>query len=102
MRQEHGMTGPAEELRRILIGIQREDPPEIPLDRLLDQLAAIRRRTFAAIGGLLAAGVLVAVSIGERPIDPPVHLNIQVVTESPVSVEPDSAAPESPTEFDRP
>ena len=96
------MTGPAEELRRILTGIQREDPPEIPLDRLLDQLAAIRRRTFAAIGGLLAAGVLVAVSIGERPVDPPVHLNIQVVTESPVAAEPGGDVPESPTEFDRP
>jgi len=96
------MTGPAEELRRILTGIQREDPPEIPLDRLLDQLAAIRRRTFAAIGGLLAAGVLVAVSIGERPVDPPVHLNIQVVTESPVAAEPGGDVSESPTEFDRP
>ena len=96
------MTGPAEELRRILSGIQREDPPEIPLDRLLDQLAAIRRRTVAAISGLLAAGVLVAVSIGERPVDPPVHLNIQVVTESPLAVEPGSDAAESPTEFDRP
>ena len=97
------MTGPAEELRRILSRIPREDPPEIPLDRLLDQLAEIRRRTFVAIGGLLAAGFLVALTLGDRPVDPPVHLNIQVVTdvEAPAP-ETDSSAGDTPTEFDRP
>ena len=113
------MTGPAEELRRILNRIPREEPPEIPLNRLFDQIAEIRRRTVVAIGGLLAAGFLVALTVGDRPVDPPVHLNIQVVTETPVAAASgaavfgaavsgaaefgaDGVAPDSPAEFDRP
>ena len=97
------MTGPAEELRRILSRIPREAPPEIPLQKLLEQLAAIRRRTVVAVGGLIAAGFLVALTIGERPIEPPVHLNIQVVTDAEApSPEADSSAGDTPTEFDRP
>lgn len=101
--KKHGMTGPAEELRRILSRIPREAPPEIPLQKLLEQLAAIRRRTVVAVGGLIAAGFLVALTIGERPIEPPVHLNIQVVTDAEApSPEADSSAGDTPTEFDRP
>ena len=57
----------------------------------------------ASVGGLIAAGFLLAISIGDRPVEPPVHLKIQVVTdtEAPV-VETEQATDGPPAEFDRP
>ena len=98
------MTGPAEELRRILSRVPREAPPEIPLDRLLEQLAEIRRRTVLAVGGLVAAGILIAATIEERPSEPPVHLRIKVVTDtgSPAPSPTSDGEQAAPSEFDRP
>ena len=73
----------------------------------LEQLAAIRRRTALAIAGAVAAGCLLAVTLGDRPADPPVHLEIRVVGAGGIAAETPApqaeTAPEAaPLEFDRP
>ena len=73
------MTSPAEELRRILSGLPRMDPPEIPLERLLLRLAAARRRTYAAVAAAVAASLILAISVRTVPEEPPVHLDLHVV-----------------------
>ena len=73
------MTSPAEELRRILGGLPRHDPPAIPLDLLLVRLAEARRRTFAAVSATIAAGLILGLTVRSVPREPPVHLDLHVV-----------------------
>jgi len=98
------MTSPAEELRRILSRLPRHDPPDIPLERLLLQLAAARRRTFAAVAAAVAAGLILTLTIRTVPIDPPVHLDLHVVNID--SADDAAGAPrpasEEPAEFENP
>ena len=91
---KHSMTSPAEELRRILSRLPRHDPPDIPLERLLLQLAAARRRTFAAVAGAIAAGLILAMTIRTAPENPPVHLDLHVVHVDPAD---DSSSTPRPT-----
>jgi len=102
------MTSPAEELRRLLSRLPREEPPDIPLERLLLQLASARRRTVSAVAAALAAGLIMALTLGSTPEDPPVYLDLYVVQ---VDQGEESAAGPRPStgdtmtdlpEFDRP
>lgn len=102
------MTSPAEELRRILSGVPRQDPPAIPLDLLLVRLAEARRRALAMVSATIAAGLIIALTARSVPQEPPVHLDLHVVH---VEAAPEGAsdaigtAPQTndqPPGFDRP
>ncbi|MHC4952742.1 MAG: hypothetical protein ACYTGZ_02540 [Planctomycetota bacterium] len=86
------MTGSADELREVLRRMPREDPPDIPLEKLLSKLAAVRRRTLFAVAGAAAAGVILALTLEARPAEPPVYLDLQLVIADPV--ENNAPAPE--------
>ena len=97
------MTSPAEELRRILSGLPRQDPPAIPLDLLLVRLADARRRSFAMIAGTIAAGLILALTVRSVPQEPPVHLDLHVVqVEGSDAVRPVKPVTDEPPGFDRP
>jgi hypothetical protein len=103
------MTSPAEELRRILGGLQRHEPPAIPLELLLVRLAEARRRTFAAVSATIAAGLILGLTVRSVPQEPPVHLDLHVVqvdAGDPADASQPAGAselgPDVPPGFDRP
>lgn len=97
------MTSPAEELRRILSGLPRHEPPAIPLDLLLVRLAEARRRTFAAVSATIAAGLILGLTLRSAPQDPPVHLDLHVVqVDAGESVGASQPAADGPPGFNRP
>ena len=68
------------EWNRLLGGIPREKPPEIPVEALLEASQVSRRPLMLAAAFLLATGSLLALRAGSGDdTPPPVHLEIQVV-----------------------
>jgi hypothetical protein len=97
------MTSPAEEIRRILSGLPRHEPPAIPLQLLLVRLADARRRTFAAISATIAAGLIIGLTFRSVPREPPVNLELHIVqVDSAEGGRAVDAATDAPPGFDRP
>ena len=68
-------------LERLLRSLGRAEPPEVPLEAILERWAARRRRGLA-LGGLVAAGLLLASALlllSKPETDVPVHLQIRLV-----------------------
>jgi len=97
------MTSAAEEIRRLLSGLPRQQPPVIPLDLLLVRLADARRRTFAAISATIAAGLIIGLTFRSVPEEPPVNLELHIVqVDSASGGDAAEASPDAPPGFDRP
>ena len=65
-------------LRRILEGLSRETPPEIPVETLLRRLAWRRLRIASVCFALLAVPLLALLLLRLEP-EPPVNLHLRVV-----------------------
>ena len=70
---------PRDGLDRLLRDIPREEPPEIPLDAVLERLGAARRRSFAFGALAVAAAALTLILLPRGEPAPPVHLPVHVV-----------------------
>ena len=102
----------SDRLARLLSSVPRENPPQVPIDALLERLAHGQRRA-AVLGAIgVAVMLMLAVTLTRKTEEAPVHLQLQVVTitDSPESGSPESGSPETgaarptgqPEEFDRP
>jgi hypothetical protein len=71
--------GPEDGLERLLRGLARSRPPDLPLEAILERWQRSRRRTYVLGGLSVAAGLLALVLI--RPVQPeePVFLDLRVV-----------------------
>jgi hypothetical protein len=86
-----------EGLVRMLRGVERHPPPDVPLEAIFERMQRQRRRGWA-LGGFGAAAALLAGAIlltGEA--EPPVHVQLQIVdvpAADLADVRPDSASPQ--------
>lgn len=67
---------------RLLGGISREKPPEIPIDRILDRSRSPQRPLYLVAAVALVALTLIASQFKEPAPDAPVHLQIDFVQAS--------------------
>ena len=75
------------ELKQLLRSLDRAEPPDLPLEEILERWAGRRRRGFAFGGLVAAAGILLAVALFRSDeAEAPVHLDLQVV-DVPVEVD---------------
>jgi len=80
--------GRDEILARVLAGMPRVPPPEVPLEAILERWRRRRRRTVALGGLAIAAGVL-ALALFPRPRrEAPIYLDLRVVDVAGVEEQP--------------
>jgi hypothetical protein len=97
--------GPDRWSEELLDRLPRQEPPPIPLEAILERWRGARRRRALAGGLLLAAALLLGVLLQRPAVEPPVHLNLQIIEVAPADEAPEAPGPNSgeiPTELQVP
>jgi len=88
-------------LERLLRRLERQPPPDVPLESILERWQRHRRKGWALGGFGVAAALLAGAILLSGPREPPVHVHLQIVDvpaadladEAPDGVSPQEAGP---------